>query len=492
MRITSNEKKTFCLDSSVLINNPYCLETFKEHNIGLITQMYEEIDGIKEGKGIRSFAARMAISNIHLLCQTKNENLITGIKTSGGGVIKFLPAMTNTKRELQLPNSHIASIPDNVILATVKKLQRENKNGKVVLVSLDKMMHVKANGYGIYIEDYKFEKKNFEKEKYSGYIEIILNKNEDVLLKNLREKKILPASTLEGRTNEMPKYTNQCCRIRSLNNDNYELAIFKKYDKDSKFIFVEKPCPKNNENQISPTDDRQCLYLALLRDPSIHIVVSIGKAGSGKSLIGLNYAYEELVAQNFPKIDVYRPMAELQEMGFLPGGVSEKFAPWQKPIADSFDLILPYAQVEKFQKEFLNEERKKRRKNKQRSENKEDFRQKETGFDWLMRTKKLEVNPISYLLGRTLHRRILVYDEFQHTNRSIIKVCVARAGQGTKLIINGDIHQIIEDAKGVYVNEYTNGLVHIINTLKGQQGFGCIELNGKSKRSEIAELSSLL
>jgi predicted ribonuclease YlaK len=71
-------------------------------------------------------------------------------------------------------------------------------------------------------------------------------------------------------------------------------------------------------------------------------------------------------------------------------------------------------------------------------------------------------------------------------------VCVARAGQGTKLIINGDIHQIIEDAKGVYVNEYTNGLVHIINTLKGQQGFGCIELNGKSKRSEIAELSSLL
>ena len=495
--IDTNQKKTFCLDASIFIHDPFCLEKFEEHNIVIPAQVIEDLDRAKEDKKseIRGFAANLAITNLDRLCRKKRENLKDGIKTSGGGIIKFIPGTKNTKKILELPGGQFNEKTDNVILATVKELQKNGKN--VTLVSLSSTMHVKASGYGVPIEEYKYEKKHFEKEKYSGFKEIILNKNKECLLTNLREKGSVPISVFEKNVNVLPEYANQCCKIRSISGDQYELAIYKKHEKDSKFVFVEKPAKEKKEGIILPLDDRQSLFVALLNDPTIKIITVMGKAGSGKSLLTLNYAYEQLLKKGFTKIDVYRIMRELQEMGFLPGGVSEKFAPWEKPIADNLDLILPFAKncerhVQREEEILLQSRKKRKKQNAQENHFQEVEKGKETGFDFLVRTKKLEVNPISYLLGRTLHNRILIFDEFQNTSRSIMKVCVARAGQNTKLIINGDIDQIIEDSKGVYVDQYTNGLVHLVNTLKGQDIFGCIELNGESKRSDIAELSSFL
>jgi len=350
----------------------------------------------------------------------------------------------------KLPDDLDIENPDNQIIATALSLKAEDKNNNVVLISRDINMRVKCDALGIECEDYSNDQVVEDIEGlYTGLQEILVD--DQIVDSVYKEEGVF----LDP--DEFSLEPNQFVMLISNSNDkksalvrftNYETRV-QKVDSFKKGIWGVRP--KNKEQNFA---------LDLLTDPDIPLVTIIGKAGSGKTLMALACGLQQCFGETandrrYSRVIVTKPVEPVgKDIGFLPGTMEEKMMPWVAPIQDNLKNLMGNDKVT---------------------------------LDMYMDEGKIEVEAMTFIRGRSISNAFIIIDEAQNMTKHEIKTVLTRVGEGTKIVLTGDIEQI----DNVYLDETSNGLTYVIDRFKDQACAGHITLV-KGERSKIATLAARL
>lgn len=487
MSVPSGEKKIFVLDTNILIHDPHAPEKFDEHWVVIPMKVIEELDELKNRSGQMAnigTLARQASRVIRELQDKKDGSLRSGIPTKGGGKI-FVDYSAEEAPRL-LPDELSAHKNDNLIIGVALKCQRRYSDRQVVLITKDNNMRIKADGCGLAVEDYTHDRiiTNLDDlDSGSATLDV-----DPAVLNELIRSGALPVRKLELSTQLL---ANTCCVLRSGSED--ALAIFKKQSGLLERIDWRPGKRAENNRCDGPINIEQAELLALLMDPSIPLVCATGDAGTGKTLMALLAGYKQFAL--YPRMLVYRPIIELgKEMGFLPGGIDRKFAPWMIPIIDNLELIVgDYDKNDFYKKE--EEPRTARKGRAGRRVKNSDFEQnpetlqgnKPSKVSDLLRSGLITINPITYVRGRSLHSDFILIDEAQNLTPHEVKTLITRVGEGSKIVLTGDPKQI----DSPWLDAISNGLSYVVERFKDQPLFGHIKMI-KGERSQLSELAANL
>jgi PhoH-like ATPase len=474
---------TEVLDTSVLMHDEEAPKNFAEHVVLIPIMVSQELDDLRKSPDLNK--RRSAQRAIRVLDEMGEKGDIRmGVPTPGGGIL-IMDAKNYSMNGVHLPES-----ADNSILGVARKWQQcvhgqeQQKKGQgdktikamverlhvkdVHVISKDLGLRVKARALGLTVEDYTHDKTVRSKEDiYSGMSTVLVsdvNFQEFCGLLCENGSKGTTLKEFNGLISVPKLYPNQCCIFESSNGTDSILAIYKDNNKDEPhLVHVEKP-PKAGRG-IRPRNVGQAFAMALLKDPSISLVTLSGIAGTGKTLMPLLAGLEMLAKKECSEIVVYRPTNELgKEMGYLPGDIEEKFEPWMFPITDALELLENGGELDpgetKPKKPFFDT----------------------TGF---LHSGKIKIQPINYIKGRSLHYRFVLVDEPEDFSPKEIKEVITRIGKRSKIVLAGDVTQIIDN----YLDPTSNGLTHVIQNMRGEPTFGHITLT-KSERSDLAELAA--
>ena len=436
-------KKTYILDTNVLIHDPNALFNFEDNNIILPIYVVEEIDKLKRSEGEKGRNARLTARTIDEL--RKNGSLFKGVTLPKGG-----PFRVEIKGDSKnLPSFLQKDVMDNRILAVVIELSKEI-NEKVILVTKDINMRIKADALDIPVEDYETDTVSID-ELYKGYAEIIVN-DEDYK-KYIKSGKLKIDELYKGEV-----YPNECFKVKC--EDREHLGI---YNIDKKRI--EKLTYADIELWgIRAKNSEQSFAVELLMNPEIQVVTLVGQAGTGKTLLALAAALEQVVERSiYKKIFVARPIIPMgKDLGYLPGGEKEKLRPWVQPIYDNFDFLAS-------------------------NKGNEDRKSGEKAIFGLEAMGLLKVEALTYIRGRSIPKGLLIIDEAQNLTPHEVKTIVTRAGEDTKIIFTGDPYQI----DNPYLDANSNGLTYLAEKFKNEKISGHVTLE-KGERSALAELAAKL
>lgn len=436
-------KKTYILDTNVLIHDPNALFNFEDNNIILPIYVVEEIDKLKRSEGEKGRNARVTARTIDEL--RKNGSLFKGVTLPKGGTFRV-----EIKGDYKnLPSFLQKDVMDNRILAVVIELSKEI-NEKVILVTKDINMRIKADALDIPVEDYETDTVSID-ELYKGYAEIIVN-DEDYK-KYIKSGKLKIDELYKGEV-----YPNECFKVKC--EDREHLGI---YNIDKKRI--EKLTYADIELWgIRAKNSEQSFAVELLMNPEIQVVTLVGQAGTGKTLLALAAALEQVVERSiYKKIFVARPIIPMgKDLGYLPGGEKEKLRPWVQPIYDNFDFLAS-------------------------NKGNEDRKSGEKAIFGLEAMGLLKVEALTYIRGRSIPKGLLIIDEAQNLTPHEVKTIVTRAGEDTKIIFTGDPYQI----DNPYLDANSNGLTYLAEKFKNEKISGHVTLE-KGERSSLAELAAKL
>ena len=441
-------KKNYVLDTSVCLTDADVLFKFDNHDIFLPLKVLEEIDGHKKRQDSVGANARKIIRTLDEF--RSKGNLEKGIRISKGkGVLKVV-SFTDLKQVIFPPDLDLRH-PDHVIIATAKTIQANSKNRKTLLVSRDINMRVICDSIGLSAEDYVSEKAvTSSEELYNGFI--VVNFDDEVIDRFYAGEEIYPHNFTE----ELPKnmYANQYMLMVSNANDKKSaLARFKAPHEPLKKI-IHKTLP---DWKIESRNKEQAFAIDMLMDPNIKVVSLVGRAGSGKTLLAIAAGLQQTIGlrsdeNHYSRLIVSRPVQPLgKDIGFLPGTMEEKMLPWLMPIQDNL--------------KFLMGDR--------------------TSLEMYIEKGKIEIEALTYIRGRSISNAFIVIDEAQNLTKHEIKTIITRIGEGTKIILTGDVEQI----DNVYVNETSNGLAHAVEKFKEFPISGHMTFK-KGERSEVATLAS--
>tara|TARA_Y100001937_G_scaffold89505_1_gene121066 strand:+ start:750 stop:2090 length:1341 start_codon:yes stop_codon:yes gene_type:complete len=441
-------KKNYVLDTSVCLTDADVLFKFDNHDIFLPLKVLEEIDGHKKRQDSVGANARKIIRTLDEF--RSKGNLEKGIRISKGkGVLKVV-SFTDLKQVIFPPDLDLRH-PDHVIIATAKTIQANSKNRKTLLVSRDINMRVICDSIGLSAEDYVSEKAvTSSEELYNGFI--VVNFDDEVIDRFYAGEEIYPHNFTE----ELPKnmYANQYMLMVSNANDKKSaLARFKAPHEPLKKI-IHKTLP---DWKIESRNKEQAFAIDMLMDPNVKVVSLVGRAGSGKTLLAIAAGLQQTIGlrsdeNHYSRLIVSRPVQPLgKDIGFLPGTMEEKMLPWLMPIQDNL--------------KFLMGDR--------------------TSLEMYIEKGKIEIEALTYIRGRSISNAFIVIDEAQNLTKHEIKTIITRIGEGTKIILTGDVEQI----DNVYVNETSNGLAHAVEKFKEFPISGHMTFK-KGERSEVATLAS--
>ena len=455
-KIVSN---IFVLDTSVYIANPECLEDkeFANSTIVLPVWVVDEIDRLKYSKE-NGWHARKVSRNIEAYCRM--GFLSKGVPTKRGGLLIG-------ESRCELP-SGIEPTADNKIILLAQRLGQKTPKKRVTVVSRDRNLRTKASIFGVNARGYT-KRMSAPRIPFPGYTEITLKS--DLIEQLYRDNALDISAVADSSTYATDTLApNEC--IYLFFEGTYALGIYKK--EAGKIRLVPKQTfhedeGENGSKSIRPRNDEQAFAYALLTDPDIQIVALFGSAGSGKTLMALLGAYEQVVGcsdktkssrddsiHRYKRIIVVRsPIEAGPPMGSLPGTIHKKFNPYTIPIYENLNLIMRYGSS--------------------------------CGVDDLINAGILEISPPNYMRGRTLRDAFAVFDETQNFTRGEIKMLASRPDYGSKIVLTGDITQIDNPASYDY-----NGLYHVISRLKGQDIFGYTVMNDGLQRGHVAQLAATL
>ena len=440
-------KKIFVIDTSVYLTDFSSLKAFEDNDIVIPFKVLEEIDKHKKRQDSVGSNARNIIRSLDELREL--GSLHEGVSMGEG----FGIVTARGYEEELLPIDWDKKDPDNQIIATALTVKKENPESKVTLVSRDINLRVKCDSIGLETADYQASQiiESLD-EIYSGHREIIL-KDKDIDDFYLGENIYAPLpSTEEDKINgnEFLVMTSE------INEKKTALARFKNYNTP-----LLKIPNKRRVWGISPRNKEQTYALELLMDPSISLITLVGKAGSGKTLCAIAAGLEQTLDDHpmssqrsiYTRLIVSRPVEPLgKDIGFLPGTMEEKMEPWLKPIQDNLKFLMVDDSV------TLQE---------------------------YMEMGKIEVEALTYIRGRSISNAFIIIDEAQNLTKHELKTIVTRVGEGTKLILTGDVEQI----DNIYIDERTNGLTYAVEKMKEHEITGHITLK-KGERSAIATLGA--
>ena len=440
----NGREKIFVLDTSVILYDHNAFENFQEHDVALPIQVLEELDNMKSGNDTRNFEAR---SFIRLMDNLSRKNLLNQwILLKGKDKGSFKVVMDTKTASADAEAVFGSDKVDNRILNAALGLQEEYPEKKIILVSKDICLRLKAKALNIHAEDYETGKiKNLE-ELYTG--ETILNKVPDKIISQLNKQNVLEGGVLVF----LPNKNNH---FYSFSGKNHKGSGF--YNSQTGILEKITEHPVFN---IEPRNSEQAYAIHALLHPDIKLVTIQGNAGTGKTLLALAGALEQ--RKYYRQIYVTRPIVPLsnKDIGFLPGDIKSKIDPYMAPIWDNL----------KFIKDQFGDDEKMQAK-----------------IDELVVNDKISIAPLAFIRGRTLTKIFFIVDEAQNLTPHEIKTIISRAGENSKFVFTGDIYQIDTP----YLDAESNGLSYLIDKAKGHPLYAHITLQ-KGERSELANLATEL
>ena len=443
-------KKIFILDTNVLIHDPEAMFSFDDNDVYLPIYVIEEIDKLKEYNDRVGKSARETSRNIEKLRkEEKNSNLslLEGLKNSTGGTFRIVLGENDS---VNIPDSLNKNLTDNKIIGQALRIKNENKKRKVILVSKDMNVRIKANVLGMETVDYVKDQIDIN-QLYEGWKEIEISND----LFSLLEK--APIINWDLVLKEEPK-ANELIRFKNSNKE--ILTIYKKErEKLEKQVFAD-----TKVWGVFARNTEQKQAMELLMDERIKLVTLVGKAGTGKTLLAIATALEQVVERKlYKKIFIARPIVPMgNDIGFIPGTEKEKMQPWMLPIYDNIEFLAS---------------------NKGQTSSNEA----EKVVAGLESLGLLKVEPLTYIRGRSIPQGFIIIDEAQNLTPHEVKTIITRVGKDTKIVFTGDPDQI----DNPYLDANSNGLAYIAEKMKNEILVGHIRLV-KGERSEISELASRL
>ena len=439
--------KTFILDTNVILHDPTSIQQFKENDIVIPLTVIEEIDHFKRGSQVINQNARHFARTLDSLT---GKDLFNGGISLGKGKGKVRIVITNGLCK-EIKDAFREDTPDHRILSCAYELEKASPVKKRhILVTKDVNLRMKAKALGILAEDYTTDRVRSVEELYTGK-EILEDFDDELIQKLYSAPYEISAEEIEKTTNA-ELVPNKYFIIRNSNR-----SVLASLDSEKTIV---RRIDKNPIYGITPRNAEQTFAVDALLNVDIPLVTMTGKAGTGKTLLALASALQ--VKKNYRQIFVSRPIVPLsnKDIGFLPGDVESKIGPYMQPLWDNLKVI---------QDQF--------------SENDKNY----IAISNMIKDDKLVIEPLSYIRGRSLQRIYFIVDEAQNLTPHEIKTIITRVGEGTKIVLTGDIYQIDHP----YLDSQSNGLSYLIDHFKGQKLYAHINLE-KGERSELAELASNL
>jgi PhoH-like ATPase len=439
--------KTFILDTNVILHDSSSIHHFEENDVVIPLTVIEELDHFKRGSHVINLNAREFARTLDSITGTA---IFNGGVSLGKGKGKVRIAITRGLTP-EIKDIFREDNADNRILSAAVDWHKRSRNkSRVILVSKDVNLRMKAKALGITAEDYTTDRIGSVEELYSGK-SIIEDFDDEILLKFFQPPYGISARQILKKLNHDP-LPNKFYILRNQNRSvlaylNREQETLKKVDKTTIY-------------GIKPRNAEQTFAVDALINSEIPIVSLTGKAGTGKTLLALASALH--VKKNYRQIFIARPIIPLsnKDIGFLPGDVQSKIEPYMQPLWDNLRVIQDqFSETDKQHQQINN----------------------------MIKEEKLVIEPLSYIRGRSLQRIFFIVDEAQNLTPHEIKTIITRVGEGAKIVFTGDIYQIDHP----YLDSQSNGLSYLIEHFKGQKLYAHINLV-KGERSELAELASNL
>ncbi|MFC1609985.1 PhoH family protein [Myxococcota bacterium] len=437
----ADERKVFVLDTNVILHDPQAIFAFEDNEVVIPIYVLEEIDHFKKDLSELGRNARHAARLMDSLRQ--EGHLTTGVQTNGGGAVRV--AITN--RELP-PEFRDGQSADNKILATALQCAELAGGKPVTFVTKDVNLRIRADALGLTVEDYDSERTDIS-DLFSGVAEIELSG--DDIDTFYQQGKLSLADPYY--------YPNQFAFLKDVANPAH--TALGKINLD---LEVVEPLIQLKDAiwGIRPRNREQSFAVDILMNDAIKLVTLVGKAGTGKTLLAIAAGLHKVTEENqYLRLLISRPIFPLgRDIGYLPGDIEEKLMPWMQPIFDNVELLMGISRSD---------------------------RRRGRSYQELMDLGVLEIEPLTYIRGRSIPNQVIVVDEAQNLTPHEVKTIISRAGDNTKIVLTGDPYQI----DNPYVDSTNNGLVHIVNQFKAERIAGHITLI-KGERSDLAELAANL
>jgi len=429
--------QTYILDTNILLHNPDSLSSFGDADIIIPFTVIEELDNRKRGLDEIGKNARHVTRQLDALRET--GSLSNGVKLPNGGTLK-----------IELNNTDLKNIPitdirkyDNKILAVAYNLNKKYNN--VIFLTNDLNLRIKADVLGITAQEFYSNKIN-HKRLYNETETLYLESSDiDKFYKNKRLGVSIEAYPNEFFTLKSTDENSHCGLAKYINNTLYPL----KYENENVFDLK----AKNKEQKFA---------LELLMDPNIKIVMLLGSAGSGKTILSLATGLELVINQDYySKLLVTRPIVPMgNDIGYLKGTKEEKLRPWFSAIYDNMEFLFSGNNSKKRSNQLIDE---------------------------LLDFGRVDLECLTYMRGRSIPNQFIICDETQNISYHMVKTLLTRVGEGTKIILTGDPEQI----DSPYLDSTSNGLSVVVEKLKNIDFAGHVTLL-KSERSEVAEICARL
>lgn len=437
-------RKNFVLDTNVLLHDPRSIYAFQDNNVIIPIYVIEEIDKFKRDLSELGRNARLVAR--YLDSFRVEGSLGEGVALPGGGILRVV--FTNR----DLPKSMAdGQLMDNRILAVALDIRDSDSKSQTVFITKDIGLRIRADALGLISEDYDSERVEIS-ELYTGYAEVFVpGEKVDQMYK-------------QGAEVEIPNFDqfspNQYLLLKDQTNPSH--TAMGRVNAARGTVVPLLRSGKDGVWGIRPRNMEQSFALDLVLNDDVKLVSLVGKAGTGKTLMaiaaGLNKVTEESVYQ---KLLVSRPIFPLgRDIGYLPGDVEQKLNPWMQPIFDNVEFLMNLSRADK---------------------------KAGRGYHELIDLGILEIEPLTYIRGRSIPNQYIIVDEAQNLTPHEVKTIITRVGDNTKIVLTGDPFQI----DNPYIDATNNGLVHVVNRFKNEKIAGHITMT-KGERSQLAELAANL
>ena len=436
-------KKNYVLDTNVLLHDPHAIQKFEDNDLILPIYVIEEIDQFKRESNERGRNARTVT---RLLDEKRNGGSLSGgVPTGDGGSLRV---HVPEKR----PEVGIALDPrstDHAILATALDVRDSQPDRPTIFVTMDVNLRIRADALGLRTETYENQSIDAERLE-TGIVELTFTAAD---LDKFFETNVIAPPAGAG------LYANVSVMLRD--DGAKPRTALGRFHVDKGEIRALK-LPRDPVAGIKPRNREQAFALDLLLDDSIRAVTLIGKAGTGKTLLALAAGVKRTIEEGaYARLLVSRPVMPLgKDIGFLPGDLEQKLNPWMQPVFDNLEFLLVAGGG-----------------GRRRSSGR--------GFEDLFATGQLQVEPLTYIRGRSLPQQYVIVDEAQNLTPHEVKTIITRCGEGTKIVLTGDPFQI----DNPYVDASSNGLSVSADRLRGERLVGHIVLS-KGERSELANIAA--
>jgi PhoH-like ATPase len=469
-------KKTYVLDTNVLINDPDSIWAFEDNDVVVPMVVIEELDNLKNRPDTGQ-NARYVSRKIDDLRQ--KGNLYVGVQLPGGGVFKIC----STPEEFmdQMPfELRDRKKSDNVLIATAYWLSTKLLDEACILVTKDVNVRIKCDAINVKCEDYMKNRITSDKKQFYKGVAVFEDIKWSSLIASIYAGSQNPSLEYIEVPPEMqednPVYSNQIVVVKDGIHSSIITTIVECQGKKC----FKRIGEHKDVMSLKPRNKEQNFALSLLMNPDIKLVTLCGNAGTGKTILSIAAGLDQLSsigsAPVYDRMVITRPIQTVgKDLGFLPGTLQEKMDPWITPIKDNLNFLVGYKKAQAGAKRM-----------KTGSSNVKDENDGvEPYLSLLMKNGLIEIEAIPYIRGRSIPGAYLVIDEAQNLSVHELKTIITRSGEGTKVVLTGDLEQIDNS----HVDIYTNGLAYAIEKFKDHSIAGHITLL-KGERSALATLAS--